>query len=105
MSEDNASKNVYEKRIASCPIHSWTDIDDYLTHAQVPDKFWKPFHELILIRGESPKNITDADAKIFGLRAIELVNRYNISPIEGQALNIIFRQLVQQWIISGIKNN
>lgn len=104
MAEQNESKSL-EERMTSCPIHKWADIDDYLRRAQVPQKFNKPFHELVLARGESPKNMSDGQGKEFGSKAVEIIKRYEIQPIEAQSIGIMFGQLTEQWIASGATNN
>jgi len=104
MPEQNKPKSL-EERMASCPIHKWADIDDYLKRAQVPQKFNKPFHELVLARGESPKNMSDGQGKDFGSRAVEITKKYDIQPIEAQSMGIMLGQLIEQWIASGATNN
>jgi len=36
MMADKEKPKSYEERIASCPIHQWADVDDYLTRTLVP---------------------------------------------------------------------
>lgn len=95
----------YEERMAACPIHQWADIDGYLAHARVPQHLWRPFHELVLVRGEMPKNMSPENGKEFGKRAVDLTHQYEIQPVEAHALKMMFGQLVEQWLAQGAENN
>lgn len=94
-----------EERMAACPIHQWTNVDEYLERAQVPQQFRQPLHELVLTRGEQPKYMSDDQGKQFGKQAVEIINRYKIQPIEARVLTMMFGQLVEQWIGSGSQHN
>lgn len=83
----------------NCPIHQKIDIAAYLAKNQIPQHLWSVFHELILLRGEFPLNISDVDAKIFGKRARELTVQYGVKPEEGRPLLMMFQQLIGQWAI------
>lgn len=104
MSERNQPKSIKE-RIAICPIHKWADIDDYLKRAKVPQQLNQPFHELVLGRGQHPKNMSLDQSRQFGDRAVEIIRQYEIRPVEAQAIQIIFVQLIDQWIGVGSQNN
>lgn len=104
MSEQDKPKS-YEERIAVCPIHNWADIDDYLERASVPQTLKRPFHELVLTRGEFPKNMSKEQGQLFGKKAVEITKTYEILPIEAHALRMIFGQLIEQWLAADAENN
>lgn len=94
-----------EERIAACPIHQWADINSYLKDAQVPERLWEPFHELVIARGKYPKVISPQQAKLFGAEAVEITHMYEVSPDEGHPLMMMFTQLVGQWLATGAEAN
>lgn len=104
MSEERQPKSIKE-RMAICPVHKWADIDDYLNRAQVPPQFNEPFHELVLIRGLGPKNMSLEQGKKFGQQAVKIINQYNIDPEDAQKLKVMFGQLIEQWISDGSQSN
>lgn len=104
MSELDGPKSLKD-RISICPIHKWADIDDYLKRALVPQQFNGPFHELVLARGQHPKNMSPEQSSQFGKRAVEIININKIKPDEAQPMQIIFGQLIEQWIGDGSQNN
>lgn len=95
ISDSNIS---FEERIAACPIHQWTDIDGYLERAQVPNHIRRPFHEIVLVRGEFPKNMLPEQGEEFGKRAVNITHQYEIQPGESHSLKILFGQLVEKWL-------
>jgi hypothetical protein len=95
----------FEERVAACPIHQWADIDGYLERAQVPLHLWRPFHELVLARGELSKNMSLEHGKEFGKRAVDITYQYEIQPVEAHALKMIFGQLIEQWLAENAKLN
>lgn len=86
------------ERIATCPIHQWVNVEDYLRRAQVPERLFAVFHELVLARGEAGRNPTDEQAQRFGKAAVEIINRHKVTPLEAQSLRIMLMQLVDQWV-------
>jgi len=60
---------------------------------------------LLLTRGEFPKNISDDQGKLFGEKAGKIIKQYELKPIEGQGLRLVFTQLIDQWIVSGADYN
>lgn len=104
MSEERQPKFIKE-RMANCPVHKWADIDDYLLRAQVPQQFNEPFHELVLARGQNPKNMSQEQGKQFGPQAVKIINQYKIGPEDAQKLKVMFGQLIEQWISDGSQNN
>lgn len=104
MSEERQPKSIKE-RMATCPIHKWANIDDYLKRAQVPPQFIEPFHELVWARGLSPKNMSREQGKQFGPQAVKIINQYNIGPEDAQKLKVMFGQLIEQWISDGSQSN
>lgn len=104
MSEERQPKSIKE-RMANCPVHKWADIDDYLLRAQVPQQFNEPFHELVLARGQHPKNMSLEQSRQFGKLAVEIISQNKIKPVEAQSMKIIFGQLIEQWIGAGSQNN
>lgn len=97
--EISDSNMSFEERMAACPIHQWADIDGYLEHAQVPHHLWRPFHELVLVRGELPKNMLPEHGEEFGKRAVDITHQFEIQPIEAHALRILFGKLVEKWLV------
>lgn len=81
------------------------DIDDYLKRAQVPQQFNEPFHELVLARGQHPKNMSSEQSKQFGKQAGEIISQYQIKPVDVQPMKMMFGQLIEQWIGAGSQNN
>jgi len=104
MSEQDKPKS-YEERIAACPIHKWADIDEYLDRAFLPQTLRRPFHELVLSRGEFPKNMSHDQGKLFGKKAVENTKTYEMLPTEAHALRILFGQLIEQWLAAEANNN
>lgn len=104
MTENDQPKSL-EKRIAACPIHQWADIGDYLERAGVPNDLWEPFHELVIARGQYPKNMSQEHGKKFGQEAVLITHRYFIEPMEAHSLRIIFGQLIEQWLGENAINN
>lgn len=94
-----------EERMAACPIHQWTNVDEYLERAQVPQQFRQPLHELVLTRGVHPKYMSSDQGKQFGRQAVEVIIQHKIQPVEAHALKMVFDQLTEQWIGSGSQHN
>jgi len=97
--------NLSNKKFSTCPIHKWTDIEKYLSAAHVPDHLWEAFHELIQARGAFPKAMSDSQGKYFRRQAVQIVNKYNIGPLEANGLMIIFSQLIEQWLSTNARDN
>lgn len=105
MSDELSPQKSYDERLAACPIHQWADVDDYLDRAQVPSHLRKPFHELVLSRGELPKYMNPEQGKLFGKQAVDITLRYELLPLEAYALIMMFGQLIEQWLSSDVANN
>lgn len=105
MSDELDQPKSYEERIAACPIHQWANIDDYLRRARVPVQLWRPFHELVLTRGEHPKYMNRDQGRLFGKRTVEIAQEYEMQPVEAHAMKMIFSKLIEQWLAIEAKNN
>ncbi|MBI3397578.1 hypothetical protein HY045_03820 [Candidatus Woesebacteria bacterium] len=100
------SELSFEEQKARCPIHKWANIDLFLARAQVPERLWEPFHKLVIARGMYPGVYETAqDMRKFSKYAMRLMKVYNVSSTDAGALSMVFGDLVNQWIESGIKNN
>lgn len=97
MTEADEPKSL-EEQMAECPIHQWTNVDNYLERAKVPKHLYEPFHKLLLARGRLPTHMADEQGKMFGSQAVEITHQYEMTPVEGHALKMIFGDLIRQWI-------
>lgn len=95
MSPEPDQPLAYEERIATCPIHQWIDVDDYLKRAGIPDinSLWEAFHELVLARGQYPKYMSGEHGKKFDKEAVALTKEHELQPIEAGVLKDISGQL------------
>lgn len=85
-------------RIKKSPIHQWANVEDYLNRAQVPERLHEPFHEIIIARGKYPWNIDTEQAKAFGKAAVDITQKFEVTPPEGRPLLMMYQQLADQWV-------
>jgi len=96
MTEQNP-QNSYESRIAKCPIHKALNVDQFLYDEVIPDHLWRPFHEIMLIRGELPRFPSRKQLKEFAQKAVAITKDYDLLPMEGYLLMDAFEKLAEYW--------
>ncbi len=102
MESEGWEDDTFEERVAASPIHQWAStgkgIDGYLREAGVPVGFHRPFHELVILRGEYPWNAGKAEIAGFGKRAKDIMKNSEVPALEANILKTLFTDLIGQWI-------
>lgn len=97
MTDELARPKSHEERIASCPIHELVDIDKFLLRAQVPEHLWKPFHEIVLSRGEFPMSMNPEQGDLFKEQAIEITQTHEMDLVESGTTNVLLGLIIKRW--------
>lgn len=98
--QEQDSQRSYKDRVAACPIHQWADVDMYLNMLFTPSHLIKPFHEIILARGEYPKRISKAGDNMFLEQVDKIEKEYELSEYDMDTLEGVFYPLIIEWISS-----
>ncbi len=107
------------ERIKKSPIHIWAvetgieialgrkvqGVNAFLEFIKrqtgMPSSLERPFHELLITRGQFAPDIPDADAKRFAKEARELTLRLELTPLEARWLkDMLFMPVQAQWVRS-----
>lgn len=96
----NGVKDIeFHTAIFDCPIHRWMNREDrILRKTVVPEKLWRPFHEIIIARGKYPSKLNNAQLKEFAIQADSIIENYQLLPEEKTFLFSKYNQLVDEWV-------
>lgn len=96
MKEPEGRRSLEERKAAS-PIHQMVDVDGYLSETSVPHHLHRPFHEIILARGEFPIDTSREQREKFAKKVMDISTGYNMLIIEVLGLKGMYDQFLTVW--------
>ncbi len=81
------------------------DVDGFLERENVPDQFRRPFHEIILARGQFPLNATEDQIEVFAQEANQITSSHRMDPMEAHLTNVVFKEFMGKWRKYSVRSN
>lgn len=105
MSNESERIREFEERKATSPIHAMMDVEGYLKKSGIPERLHKPFHEMIIFRGEMPLILDVMQDNQLEQRFTQMSKEYGLQPLETAGLKFSVLFLTGQWLTHKIGSN
>lgn len=94
----NESDEEFKKALLSSPIHQRVSIQLLMDAAKVPTQVHRTVHELLIVRGRYPMNLSEVECNEFTQKAMEIHTRHNLPVIYAEIATTLMAGFVRIWL-------